>query len=274
VNILSGSAATKVEGNYIGTDRSGKIDLGNTGSGVVVEGSDNNTVGGATAGAGNLVSGNGGNGVGLLGSNNKVLGNRIGTTASGTGPLGNDQVGLALVSTVDTVVGDGTSEGANTIAFNSADGVEITGGLSTGNAISRNSVFSNGRLGIDLFGGAQDAAGNTANDPGDVDAGPNGLQNKPAIISAKKSATGRTLIRSKLSSALARAFKVQFYASPSGNEGKRFIGEKAVTTDSSSGSVSFKFSAKGVALGQKITATATGLDGTSEVSAPKKVVRP
>jgi hypothetical protein len=273
VNILSGSAGTKVEGNYIGTDRSGKADLGNTGSGVVAEGANNNTVGGATAGAGNLVSGNGANGVGLLGSNNKVLGNRIGTTASGTGSLGNDQVGLALVSAVDTLVGDGTSAGANTIAFNSADGVEITGGLSTGNAISRNSVFSNGRLGIDLFGGVQDAAGKTANDPGDVDAGPNGLQNKPAITSARMSATGKTLIRGKLNSALARAFKVQFYASPSGNEGKRFIGEKAVTTDSSSGNVSFKFAAKGVALGQKITATATGLDGTSEFSAPKKVVR-
>lgn len=272
VNILSGSAGTKVEGNYIGTDRSGKADLGNTGSGVVAEGSNSNTVGGATTGAGNLVAGNGGNGVGLLGSDNKVLGNRIGITASGTGPLGNDKVGLALVSAVDTFVGDGTSVGSNTIAFNVADGVEISGS-SSGDVVSRNSVFSNGKLGIDLTGGTQDAVGNTANDPGDADSGPNGLQNKPLITSAKKNATGKIVITGKLSSALARAFKVQFYANSSGNEGKRFIGEKAVTTDSSSGSVSFKFSAKGAALGQKITATATGLEGTSEFSAPKKVVK-
>jgi hypothetical protein len=272
VNILGGSAGTKVEGNYVGTDRSGEADLGNTGSGIVAEGANNNSIGGTTAGAGNLVSGNGGNGVGLLGSDNNVLGNRIGTTASGTGPLGNDKVGLALVSAVDTLVGDGTSAAVNTIAFNVADGVEISG-LSSGNVVSHNSVFSNGKLGIDLTGGTQDAAGNTANDPGDVDSGPNGLQNKPLITSAKKNATGKTLIKGKVNSASGKTFKVQLYSNSSGNEGKRFIGEKTVTTDSTSGSISFKFSVKRITLGQKITATATGGEGTSEFSAPKKVVK-
>ena len=51
-----------IQGNYIGTDITGSIDLGNTdGAGIVILGASttNTTIGGATPGAGNLISGNG-----------------------------------------------------------------------------------------------------------------------------------------------------------------------------------------------------------------------
>ena len=56
------------------------------------------------------------------------------------------------------------------------DGVDVEDD-STGNAIQRNSMFSNGELGIDL---ADD--GVTLNDAGDGDTGPNRLQNFPEFI--------------------------------------------------------------------------------------------
>jgi CSLREA domain-containing protein len=286
-NVISGNACNAVfvkgandnliQGNYVGTDKTGTKALPNGDlicSAVVLDDSTGNTVGGTTAGARNLISGNKSDGVAMFNSNsqnNKVLGNRIGTTASGTGALGNGEAGVLLQGSFNAV-GDGTSAGSNTIAFNAEDGVQVQSGV--GHKISRNSIFSNTRLGIDLQGGFEDAAGNTANDPGDLDSGPNGLQNKPVITSAKNTST-KTTITGTLSSVPSTTYTIEFYSNPSGNEGKKFIGQKSVTTDTS-GDVSFTLSpASKVAAGNTITATATPVrieaGGTSEFSAPKKV---
>ena len=126
-------------------------------------------------------------------------------------------------------------------------------------------------MGIDLSGGAQNAAGDTANDPGDADEGPNGLQNKPVIRSATSSSDGIT-IKGKLNSVPSRAFNVQFFSSPSGNEGQKFIGQRILTTDAS-GNVSFSFKTQVKVRRGVITATATDVFGnTSEFSAPRTVV--
>ncbi len=47
-----------IEANFIGTDASGTVDLGNRDSGIDIENSSNNVVGGATPAARNLISGN------------------------------------------------------------------------------------------------------------------------------------------------------------------------------------------------------------------------
>ena len=269
--LVDNSDANRFQGNYVGTDKSGTKDLGNTISGIHFNtGCLNNLVGGTTAGARNLISGNGSTGVGIAGSGNKVLGNRIGTTVSGTGALGNGSDGVS-VSGTNNVVGDGTSEATNTIAFNGGDGVAVGGNGTTSNRILKNSVFSNTGLGIDLAGGFEDAAGRTANDPGDIDSGANGLQNFPVLASAK-TVSGKTTVTGKLASTPSKTFKVQFYSNPSGNEGKKFIVQKSVTTDGS-GNASFTISpATTVSVGQTITATATDPgNNTSEFSAERNV---
>jgi len=282
-NVLSGNDDTGIfvsnanvnrfQGNYVGTDKGGTKELGNQDGGVFMRDAVDNTVGGTTAASRNVISANGLDGLDLFGasSGNTVIGNRVGTPANGTGALGNDIDGVSTAGATasNNSIGDGTSAGANTVAFNGNDGVDIASGA--GNAISRNSIFSNGGLGIDLAGGFEDAAGNTANDPGDLDAGANGLQNKP-ILSSAKTVSGKTTITGKLNSAREVGFVVQFFSNPSGNEGKKFVGQKIVVTDTN-GNASFAFSpATAVPVGQTVTATATGRGSdTSEFSAPKTV---
>ncbi len=261
------SGANKVQGNFIGTNAAGTADLGN-GGGVQIEAS-NNTIGGAASGARNVISGNRGHGVALYDDGfgccvdeNKVLGNFIGTDKTGTKPLGNDGHG---------VVQEGVSNNTykqNTIAFNGADGVLIryeSESTAMSARILSNSIFSNGELGIDLKND-----GPTPNDPGDGDHGPNNLQNFPVITSAVTS-SGSTTIAGTLNSKPNRTFTIQFFSNPAGNEGKKFLGEQSVSTDSE-GNVTFTFVPdEAVRAGQKITATATGPEGTSEFSAPREV---
>ncbi len=272
---IANSNANRIQGNYVGTDKSGTKDLGNGFAGIFINNARDTRVGGTTAAARNVISGNDSAGLDIFGNSQgtMVLGNRIGTTASGTGPLANAGDGVLFNGASDSSVGDGTTGGSNTIAFNGGDGVGLIGGGSIGNAISRNSIFSNGGLGIDLGGGFEDAAGKTANDPGDIDSGPNDLQNTPVLTSAK-TVSGKTTIKGKLNSHPEVGYVIQFFSNPSGtNEGKKFIGQKEVIPNTS-GDATFTFSpASKVALGQNITATATIFRGnnTSEFSAPKKV---
>src|SRR5262249_20394105 len=116
--ILLGSDGNLIEGNYIGTDRSGTSALGNF-DGILSAGN-NNTIGGISTtpgtGAGNVISGNTGNGIHLTGNQNLVAGNLIGTTATGTAALGNGN-GMLIWSNNNSV--GGTTAGAmNVISGN------------------------------------------------------------------------------------------------------------------------------------------------------------
>ena len=76
----------QVLGNYIGTDVTGTVDLGNTFNGIsVASGGTNVVIGGTAAGAGNLVSGNTSDGISIaLGTSGvTVEGNLVGTNAAG-----------------------------------------------------------------------------------------------------------------------------------------------------------------------------------------------
>jgi parallel beta-helix repeat protein len=267
-------AAVRIEGNFIGTDPSGTVDLGNFSQGVGIFSetgttTTDNVVGGTTLAARNLISGNDSVGVGInAGSTGiKVLGNLVGTKKDGTTALANASTGVFITDGANNTVS------GNTIAFNARDGVSIddAGSLvinATGNSVLRNSIFSNGELGIDLG-----IDGPNTNDLGDGDTGANNLQNKP-VISSAKTLSGTTTINGKLNSTANKTYTIQLFSNPSGtNEGKKFIGQKSITTDGS-GNRSFTFSpAKSVAAGQTITATATraSTHDTSEFSAPRTV---
>jgi hypothetical protein len=271
-----------VSGNFVGTDASGNLDRGNGSFGGVLVDGDSNIVGGTSPAARNVISGNDGEGINInSGSRNEVQGNLIGTKKDGVGALGNAGDGVFVHDGQrNTIGGSGVTArfAANTIAFNGRDGVEVraifANVVTTGNRVVFNSIFSNAGLGIDLVGGTENAAGATANDPGDADEGPNDLQNKPFVTSAT-TAGGTTTIQAKLSSTPSDPFVVEFYSSPSGNEGKKFVASKAVSTDQS-GNVAFSVApSQAVAAGQRITATATNAvdANTSEFSAPRTVVQ-
>jgi CSLREA domain-containing protein len=277
---LSGSN-NKLRGNFIGTNPGGTLDRGNGDQGVTVrfEGTSGNTIGGATPAARNLISGNNyGISISHSAANNEIKGNLIGTKKDGTGALGNSASGVLIEfggvpnddDTFNNTVGGNTSSTANTIAFNGEDGVRVIDEDSTGNSILRNSMFSNDHSGIDL---GDD--GPTANDPDDPDIGPNNLQNKPNLTSAV-TASGSTTIEGSLNSTPGETFKVQLYSNPptGGAEGKKYIGQKSVSTNANGNTGIFSFSpAQKVPEGHSITATATDPDGnTSEFSTAQVVV--
>ncbi len=285
VRIFGDVTGVRVEGNFIGTDVDGDQELSN-GNGVIVSnGASDSTIGRSTPEARNIISGNAVTGVSIqdtsggLTTNNKVLGNLIGTKNDGTSALPNDKSGVTLTGASNNTVGGSTAAAANTIAFNGGDGVRVGTAtfngnnpvVPTGDVILRNSIFSNAGLGIELLGPDEDSTTDvpTANDGGtadDSDAGPNGLQNKPVLTSATT-----TTIVGVLDSKPDTPFTVRYFSQGGGNEGKKFIGQKRVPTDAD-GRVTFTFSpANAVAAGHKITATATGPEGTSEFSAPREV---
>ena len=271
-----------IMGNFVGITPGGK-DRGNGKGVVIASGASDNIVGGTTRQARNIISGNGpspnftSSGVDIFSMNmpttgNEVQGNYIGTDKSGTGDLGNTGRGVVVYDGAsNTTIGDdnpanGSGE-ANIIAFNGFEGVAILDG--TGNGILSNSIFSNGRLGIDLGGN-----GVTPNDTRDTDTGPNNLQNKPAITSARTGPTN-TIIEGTLRSIPDEDFTLQFFKNPEDNndEGKSFIGQKSVSTDAD-GVITFTFRpGQKVRVGKFITATATHASDTSEFSAPKLVRR-
>ena len=276
VSIDSGTG-NRLEGNFLGTDASGTLDRGSFAFGAQIDGGRANTIGGTSPSQRNLISGNGAEGIEISSNSsggNKVLGNLIGTQKDGISPLGNSDEGVYVDAPNNTIGGTDLGE-ANVIAFNGRQGVfvEFIEGniLNTGNRILANSIFSNGMLGIDLEGGTENAAGATKNDPKDTDKGANGLQNKPVLTSATNVGS-KTTIKGKLLSKPNKTFTVHFFSNPSGtDEGKRFIGQKRVKTDSE-GKVSFTFvPSRRVGAGQAITATATAAEGTSEYSAPRTV---
>ena len=122
-----------VEGNFIGVDVTGTAALGNSGSGVRIAVSPNNTVGGTTVAARNVISGNGFNGVFItfatLGGN-VVQGNFIGTDVTGAAALGNSFEGVRIVNSPDTTVG-GITQGSRNVISGNANGISILGADAT-----------------------------------------------------------------------------------------------------------------------------------------------
>src|SRR5205807_2508152 len=80
---------TLIQGNYIGTDRSGTLARGNSDYGVVVGNAPGTIVGGTDPGAGNVIAGSTVAGVAFFSTraNGVLQGNFIGTNSTGTAAL-------------------------------------------------------------------------------------------------------------------------------------------------------------------------------------------
>ena len=154
---LFGVADNLVEGNYVGTDVTGTIELGNGDNGVDFLNCNSSTVGGTVSGAGNLISSNSGSGIIDNGSGNVVEGNRIGTDSSGSKVLANAYNGIIVVGADDGTIG-GTAAGAsNLISGNVGDGIDIlqsSGYLVEGNLIGTDltgaTALGNSNAGVEL----------------------------------------------------------------------------------------------------------------------------
>jgi len=260
VSILSGGGHL-IQGNHIGTDISGFYDLGNSADGIFIQGAKNVRL------SANEIVNNRGNGIQLLGASGCIIeGNWIGTDAYSPTvfPLGNALAGV-LISGDTNQVGGLTLAQGNVIEYNGGAGVAVTAG--EGNEISGNQIFDNEGLGIDLgpFRGV------TTNDPGDMDSGPNRLQNYPVLLSAL-SAHASTTVEGSLNSTANAAFRLEFFASPPWDsaglsEGQVFLGSIPMMTDASGNAAFTAMLPVAAPSGYRVTATATDAAGnTSEFS--------
>jgi CSLREA domain-containing protein len=280
VEIITGLGGSQVQGNFIGTDITGTVDLGNAGNGVFLYSAHSHTIGGTVAAARNLISGNDGDGVTLysFGSQlNQVQGNFIGTTINGMDALGNSWHGVSVLATANNNTIGGTAMGSgNTIAFNGLDGVFVESEM--GNRIESNSIFSNGGLGIDLS-----PDGVTANDPGDPDLGANNGQNFPVLTVVMISNAGDLMVEYSVDSTTSDSaydLRIEFFEADSAasGEGRRFLGVDTYPAAQAQGAriVSLGNAASlGVVMGDSIVVTATDANGnTSEFSAVATATSP
>jgi hypothetical protein len=271
-----------VQGNFVGTDGGGTNAVPNGGSGVLLEGGTNFTIGGASFdNGGNLVSGNEGNGIALIHpgegapvTDSDVTANFVGVASDGAAPLPNGGDGVLIANSAGNFVGGDAGVDANTIANNGGDGVRVdTEGTffdvspATGNTISRNSISQNDGLGIDLA----PADGVTPNDaPPDADTGSNGLQNYPLLHAALP--VPATSVSGTLLSKPNTTYTVEFFENAacdaSGNgEAEKFLASKPVTTDNVGYAIFTQSVITTLVDSAQITATATDPQGnTSELS--------
>jgi len=141
----SGSTGNFIQGNLVGTNAAGSADRGNFSDGIKLTGANNNTIGGTTAGARNVVSGNGYQaGIYLSGSSgNLVQGNYAGTDITGTFAIRNDYDGIIIHNSPNNTIG-GTAPGAgNVFSGNGDEGIDVYQSGSYGNIIQGNFVGLN-----------------------------------------------------------------------------------------------------------------------------------
>ena len=154
---IDGAGGNTIAGNFIGTNATGTAAAANGEDGVLIVSSANNTIGGVTPAAANLISGNTLGGVAIINTpstGNKVQGNRIGVDVTGTVDLGNSGLGVLSFQGAGTIVG-GTAPGAgNLISGNGLHGVWMLRG-------ANNAVIQGNTIGTNLAGSA--ALGNSAN---------------------------------------------------------------------------------------------------------------
>ena len=276
--LISGSAAinNKIAGNYIGTNLPGTAAIPNS-TGVYLSGANSNTIGGLSEQERNVISGNT-NGMYIFSSgDNSVVGNYIGVQPDGTTPLPNSTNGIYLFngSTGNKIGGQAPGE-ANTIAYNTrAVMLQVNPFFNSqvnpiNNRISRNNIFSNTSIGIDLGGN-----GITGNDADDPDVGPNLLQNFPVILNdATSDGSQITLTYSvpSLPGNSAYPLQVEFFIDDGNRQGQEFLFyDTYSSTDFNNGSKTITMAiptGSSFVEGDSVLATAIDADGnTSEFGA-------
>ena len=182
-----GASGNLVAANRIGTNAAGTAAIGNNRDGVFLQsGAANNTIGGTSQGAGNLISGNQNHGIEISGSDstgNVIAGNTVGLNRAGSAALGNVLDAILITDASNTTVGplnvlsgNGTNgqQGAGldlagtahgTTVFQNFIGTDSTGNRAIGN--SAHGVFVGDGVHDNTIGPANVISGNgSADTPG------------------------------------------------------------------------------------------------------------
>ena len=298
----TGGSSTLIQGNFIGTDKSGTAIVANHSQGILISNGADTTVGGTALAARNLISGNLNTGISANTFRALIQGNLIGTDVSGTVGLGNGGDGVDTTNGVDNTIGGAAAGAGNLISSNSLGidmgqgssgtviqgniiGTDATATLNLGNrvagilALSKSGAiggtapgagnviafsFAGNGTGIEYFAGGIPVLHNSIFGNLGV-----GILFSPGIAPTLKSATP-TAIAGGLTGGTANvSYHLEFFASPDTGyrtdsaQGKTLLGEREVTTDSS-GAASFSISPSGgVPAGEFLTATATSPDDTT-----------
>ncbi|HEY3135085.1 MAG TPA: FG-GAP-like repeat-containing protein [Blastocatellia bacterium] len=338
--ISDGATGNQLQGNFVGTDVTGTVKIGNFQAGVVVAfGASNNTTGGTAIGARNLISGNFGPGMALFHSDtmgNKIQNNYIGADVTGAAPLVNGSDGVLVSGARSTSIGDniissngnnGVSLGGfleitgstafggtgatvrgnfigtdktgtidlgnlrcgifvennsvshtiedNIIAFNKQIGICVPDNPGDARAagtpgfsikMSRNQVFANKMLGIDLG-----TPGPTPNEPVNPVPGKANLRQNFPVLNNAYSEGGAITVEGTFHSAPNKLFTIEFFsdkaaANPDCRQSRHFMRSIEVNTDAN-GNVPIKVILPVEIAGGYINATATDPVGnTSEFS--------
>ena len=143
--VQSAAFGNSLEGNLIGVDATGRVDVGNLVDGVRLVDAVGNTIGGLGAGEGNIISGNNQRGVHLLSnsSNNTIAGNKIGTDITGNAAVANSRDGVRII--------DGSSD--NLIEGNQISGNSRSAIATSGSTVSGTQIVDN-LIGVDAAGTA------------------------------------------------------------------------------------------------------------------------
>jgi titin len=152
----SGTNGNSVANNYIGTNSAGTAGVPNTNNGLdVVNSAADNTVGGTTSAARNVISGNDNEGVliGLSATQNIVEGNFIGTDYTGTKSVGNhlDGVYVGLGAVNDTIGGQNPTGALNTAAWNVISG-NLQSGIKVADSGTSGNTICGNFIGTDVTG--------------------------------------------------------------------------------------------------------------------------
>lgn len=272
-----------IQGNYIGTDHTGTLPLGNHNRGIDNEYAKNTQI------LDNIICAHLTNGIEVDGQPNNgnnpygviIKRNRIGIGKTGE-PMGNG-TGITLVWAYNNLIGGDPADG-NIIAHNTKGLVlnATTLNDTRGNRVTGNSFYNNSQLGIDIYYGFN-TDNVTPNDLLDTDPGPNGFQNYPVIQAAYYAGTSLG-IEGNFNSTPNRSFHIEFFLNPASitgaldatgyGEGHTLIHTMTVNTDGNgNASFSLVLPAGSALAGDFISSTATDntTNNTSEFSFSREI---
>jgi hypothetical protein len=139
--LIQSAGGDTVSACFIGTNTAG-VAAANL-RGIWIDSAGNNTIGGTTAAARNIISGNTKDGVYVVNvgaANNVIVGNYLGTDVTGTASVPNGHGVLILAGASNNVIGGTVAGAGNVISGNNWEGIILDGAATTGNIIEGNAI--------------------------------------------------------------------------------------------------------------------------------------